>query len=330
MKARLRIGIVTPAPPGTRHGNRITALRWARILRQLGHRVSVVREYTGEPFDLLLALHALRSHNSICRFRGAHPERPLIVALTGTDLYRDLRRSARAQKSLGLACRIVALQPKALEELRPELREKARVILQSAGGKSVSDKNHESFKKTKRGARSFDVCVIGHLRPVKDPFRAALASRLLPRSSRIRVLHVGKAMTKSMEQRALKEMMVNARYRWIGELSRARARRLLARSDLFILSSKMEGGANVLSEAIAERIPVLASKIAGSVGLLGEDYPGYFAVGSSIDLARAMARAETDPNFLEGLTRWVGRLGPQFSPALEKQAWSRLLAELGL
>jgi len=39
--------MVTPAPPGSRHGNRTTACRWARILRRLGHPVTVRQEWDG-------------------------------------------------------------------------------------------------------------------------------------------------------------------------------------------------------------------------------------------------------------------------------------------
>ena len=127
----MKIGIVTPAPPGSRHGNRITALRWARILRRLGNRVSILQTYDGKPYDLLVALHARKSHASIVNFRRHNPSAPIIVALTGTDLYRDIRTNHRAQESLDMATRIVVLQPKAIEELRSSWRKKARVIYQS-------------------------------------------------------------------------------------------------------------------------------------------------------------------------------------------------------
>ncbi|HXG67357.1 MAG TPA: hypothetical protein VNO70_19795 [Blastocatellia bacterium] len=127
----MKIGIITPAPPRSRYGNRVTALRWARILRSLGHRVVISQSYAGDPFDLLIALHARRSHAAIARFRRERPASPLVVALTGTDLYRDLPRSRQARHSLELATRIVVLQPAALAELPPRLRDKARVIYQS-------------------------------------------------------------------------------------------------------------------------------------------------------------------------------------------------------
>src|SRR5712691_11738426 len=114
----MRIGIVTPAPPDSRYGNRITAVRWARILRGFGNRVSILQSYDGKPYDLLVALHARKSHSSIVNFRRHNPTAPIIVALTGTDLYRDIRTNHLAQESLDMATRIVVLQRKAIEELR--------------------------------------------------------------------------------------------------------------------------------------------------------------------------------------------------------------------
>ena len=317
----MKIGIVTPAPPRSRYGNRITAIRWVHILRELGHRVSISQGYEGEPYDLLVALHARRSYLSISRFHRDHPEHPLVVALTGTDLYRDLPRSRSAQKSLELATRLVVLQPKASEELEPHLRERVRVIYQS-----VSARPRKRLPPEAR--RSFDVCVIGHLRPVKDPLRAALAARRLPPSSRVRILHLGAAMDERMAGRARAESRANPRYQWLGEQPRWRVRKVLARSALCVLSSKLEGGANVVSEAIVAGVPLLASRIAGSVGLLGESYPGYFRVGDTEGLARLLDHAETDRTFLASLRSHCAKLAPLFDPAREKTAWIKLLEEL--
>ena len=92
----MKVCLVTPAPPGSRKGNRVTALRWARVMRGLGRRVAVVEEYRGERCDLLVALHALRSFPSVERYRSAHPDGPLVLALTGTDLYGSIHTNAEA------------------------------------------------------------------------------------------------------------------------------------------------------------------------------------------------------------------------------------------
>jgi putative glycosyltransferase (TIGR04348 family) len=314
----LRIAIACPAPPASRQGNRVTALRWARILRRLGHRVRIAAAPDG-PADLLIALHARRSAAVVERFRRRFPERPIVVALTGTDLYRDLGRSRSAARAVARADRLVTLQPLAARALPARLRPRVRVIHQSA---------RVPRRWPRPARRTFDVCVLSHLRPVKDPLRAAAAARWLPAVSRVRVLHAGRALSPAMARAARAESRRNRRYRWLGERSPGAARTLLARSRVLVLSSRLEGGANVVGEAAVCGVPVLASRVDGNVGLLGAGYPGLFPTGDTETLARLLARVETDPRFRARLTRAVRRLAPRFDPRRETRTWQRLLAEL--
>ncbi len=314
----MRIRIICPAPAGSRTGNRTTALRWARILRSLGHRVAIAGGYDGAPCDLLVALHARRSFDALCAFTRQHPERAAVVALTGTDVYGDIHRSRRAQHALRMATRLIALQPLALRELPADLRHKARVIYQSAVG----------TRRRSPRRNVFEVCVVGHLRPVKDPFRTALAVRRLPSGSSIRVLHAGKALGAGMAERARAEMRRNPRYRWLGECTGRQVRALIARSRLLVLTSRLEGGANVISEALRASVPVVTSNIPGSLGLLGAAYPGVFPVGDTAALSRLLRRAETDRAFYDRLRKHCRQRAARFRPARERQAWRRLLAEL--
>lgn len=291
----MKIALITPVPAQSRQGNRVTAQRWYRILKSLGHRVTLTQHYHGDSDDLMIALHARRSFAAIERFHHLYPKRPLVVALTGTDLYGDIQTCAAAQRALELASYLILLQPKGMEELPERVRHKARVIYQSV---------RTPRWLPPKSRRTFDVCVLGHLRQVKDPFRTALAARLLPPTSRIRVLHIGQALSEEMAVQARAEMARNRRYQWLGERPRWQALRVLARSHLLVLSSYSEGGANVISEALAVRVPIAASRIAGSLGLLGDDYPGYFPVEDTGALAHMLTRAETDKMFYETLTDW--------------------------
>ncbi|MCH9003168.1 MAG: TIGR04348 family glycosyltransferase, partial [Planctomycetes bacterium] len=314
-----RIQIVTPAPPGSTKGNRITALRWSRILREIGHRVTVTQEFSGRRCDLLIALHARRSAQSIHRFRRDYPNRPLLVALTGTDLYGDLRTNSSARRSLALATRLIVLQPDGIRVLPRKCGEKAVVIYQSASTKS---------RPSKPLAQTFEICVVGHLRSVKDPFRAAMASRMMPRTSRILVTQIGVALTESMYARAEREERKNARYRWLGELSRENTLRAIARSRLLVISSKMEGGANVIAEAVSLSVPILATRIGGNVGMLGGDHAGYFPVGDTRALATLMRRAEEDIPFYSTLMHRCRVLRHLFLPSRERTCWGLLLDSL--
>lgn len=285
----MRFALITPAGAKSRYGNRRTAERWACFLRQLGHEVAVEEAWSGKPADAMIALHARRSYHSIARYAAAYPGRPLLVTLTGTDLYRDIRDDKEAQESLELATGLILLQEAGLAELEPCHRAKARVVYQSA----------EPIQRRSPSETSFDVCVIGHLRPEKDPFRAALATRLLSPASRIRVIHAGGAREKELAAEAEALMKESPSYDWLGEVSQERVRDLLSRARLLVQSSFIEGGANTISEALAAGVPIIASAIPGNVGMLGEDYPGYYPAGDEHALARLLERAACDPAFYE-------------------------------
>ncbi len=316
----MKIELITPALADARNGNSITAVRWARLLKQMGHRVFMEKTYDGKSCDLMIALHARRSFESIRRFKEAYPGRPLIVVLTGTDLYRDIRINSEARQSLELATRLIVLQSMGIAELPTRLRAKTRVIYQSAA------------KVDGRGAPAanglFKVCVISHLRPEKDPLRTAMAARRLPASSRVRVLHIGRPLTGEMNRRLRAEAARNPRFRWLGELSHSRTRQILADSHLLSVTSRMEGSSNALSEAIASSVPVVASKISGLMGTLGKDYPGYFPVGETGALARLLKKAESSPEFYRRLKAYCARLRPLVDPKSERAAWRALLREL--
>jgi putative glycosyltransferase (TIGR04348 family) len=315
----MKIHLITPASPTARNGNRITAARWARIIKGLGHKVFIEQHYGGGGGDLMIALHARRSFDSIRRFRDRYPEGPLVVALTGTDLYRDIRTDARARQSLDMATRLVVLQAKALADLPRRLHGKTRVIYQSASRRN---------ERAPTAKNAFQVCVVGHLRPEKDPMRTAMAARQLPTWSRVHVLHIGRALTSELKHRAEAEAARNPRYRWVGELPYSKTRRILAGSHLLSLTSRMEGSSNVLSEAIVSSVPVVASKIPGLVGTLGENYPGYFPVGDTPALARLLLRAELDRRFYRKLKSHCSGLRRLVEPGRERTAWRQLLREL--
>ena len=315
----MRIIVVTPADAKSRFGNRITARRWGGVLRSLGHRVAVRTAWDGAPADALIALHAWRSAASIARFRNRFPTRPLIVALTGTDIYGFLHTEPEATgRSLASADVLVGLHDLVGEALPPEFRARVRVVHQSASGGSAARRPSK---------RTFDVCVVGHLRREKDPFRAAEAARGMPADSRLRVLHAGGARDPDWAAAARGEMAQNPRYRWMGEVPAWRVRRLYERAHAMVISSLTEGGANVVSEALVAGLPVIASRIPGNVGLLGGDYPGVFPAGDTGALRALLRRAEGEPGFLDDLARCGAARAPLFTPEREREAWRRLLDE---
>jgi putative glycosyltransferase (TIGR04348 family) len=310
-----RLFIVTPAGAGLRNGNRHTALRWAGMLRALRHNVQVKVAWHGERCDALIALHARRSHDSILRF--SESRKPLIVTLTGTDLYRDLPDSAEARASLEMAHRVVVLQEAALESLDAATRKKTSVVYQSAapGLRHAPPEN------------IFRISVVAHLRAEKDPLRAVAALARLPGKA-MEVVQIGNALDAWFGKEAQAWAAREPRYRLLGGVSHRRALGWTAKSHVLVVSSAMEGGANVIAEAARIGTPVLASRVPGNLGMLGADYPGYYPLADDAALAELLERAARDRKFYASLKQALAKRRKLFAPAAERAALARALREV--
>ncbi|MBK20065.1 MAG: TIGR04348 family glycosyltransferase [Rhodospirillaceae bacterium] len=316
----MKISLVTPAGRQSRAGNRTTAVRWARIFRQLGHRVVITEQDDATNADMMVAVHAWRSHHTIRKFSDKFPNRPLVVLLAGTDIYSfQHSHPEETLDSMDRASALVCLHDRVDRAIPKRFGKKLYVIYQSAPPLT----SQRGPNKT-----TFDICVVGHLRDEKDSLRAAYAAKLASPASKLRVIHLGKAHNKKWEDAAQKEAKSNPRFISLGEVPGWRVRRQFASSHAMVISSVMEGGANVVSEAVSAGLPIIASDIDGNIGLLGEDYEGYYAVQNTEALATALQRAETDPNFLPRLAAQCRKKQSLFKPKGEIEAWKRLLRDL--
>lgn len=321
--ARPHILILSPASARENNGNWQTASRWLRMLAGAGLRVTLARDWHASQAapDLLVALHARRSAPSLAAFAQAHPGRPSLLVLTGTDLYRDIHQAgadgAAARASLGHATALVVLQPQGLDELAPAARARARVIYQSA----------PALRPARPRAGSCDIAMIGHLREEKDPLTFMRAASLVTAPA-VRMLHVGGALDPALGDAARATQAGTPRYRWLGALPHMPARRQLARCRAMAICSRMEGGANVIIEAVTSGVPVLASDVGGNRGMLGADYAGLFPAGDAAALAALIDRVAGDPRFHRQLLRQCAARRRLFAPERERAALRDLVDNL--
>ncbi|MCC6072976.1 selenoneine biosynthesis selenosugar synthase SenB [Massilia sp. GCM10020059] len=308
-----RVTIVSPALAEANNGNWQTAMRWARFLTPR-YDVNIAPSWTpvtGATPDLLIALHARRSAAALATFADAHPASPRVLVLTGTDLYRDIHDDPAARASLARAGVLVLLQEAGLAMLPPEYRAKARVIWQSAP--SLPQVPHAP------GDEGFTFAMIGHLRPEKDPLTFMRAAQLVTHEH-ARFVHIGGALDPHLGTSAEATAAADPRYQWMGNLNHDAARMALACSDAMVIASLMEGGANVIIEAVTSGVPVLASDIDGNRGMLGADYEGYFPVGDAPALAALMERCMADRAFLARLQAQCAARAALFAPEAEQAA----------
>jgi putative glycosyltransferase (TIGR04348 family) len=309
-----KILIISPATAAANNGNWRTAQRWSRFLSERYH-VEVASDWphASAPPDLMIALHARRSAAPLLAFAASG--RPVILALTGTDLYRDIRHDELAQRALRAAASLVLLQEAGLEELPADLRPRAQVIYQSAPALARVPAPPGS---------PFTITMVGHLRAEKDP-QCFMRAAALARAPGLRFEQIGRSLQPELAQAARDAEARGHGYAWLGELPHQAVRERLRRSCLLALPSLMEGGANVLIEAVTCGVPVAASDVPGNRGMLAADYAGYFPVGDAAALARLIDRAASDAGFYRRLSDQCAARAPLFAPEREQAALLRLV-----
>jgi putative glycosyltransferase (TIGR04348 family) len=323
---KVQIVIVTPALADANNGNWRTAQRWARLLGS-AYRVRLTKEWKPDSDDgpadsdaLMIALHARRSAASVAAWRApGQPRRPLLLALTGTDLYRDIDDDAAAQRSLALADALVVLNELGPLRLPKPQRARCHVVLQSCAARQPL---------AHKATRHLRAVMVGHLREEKDPATWFGAVRALAGRSDLRFDHIGAGLDEALAEEARALQAAVPAYRWLGPRSHTEARRRIQAAHVLVHASVMEGGAQVVIEAIRSGTPVLASRMDGNVGLLGADYAGYFPVGDPHALATLLARARDEPAMLPALARQLARREPLFSPEAEAAALHRIVRAL--
>ena len=318
--------LITPALAEARNGNWQTAQRWARMLSSR-FSVRLMKTWDGQPADLMIALHARRSAESIAAWAAALPEHPLIVALTGTDLYRDINSDPAAQRSLELAQRLIVLQELGPQALPVHLREKCEVCFQSTASRRPRPAGSTLGVQAKT-ARHLRALAVGHLREEKSPESFFALARHFAGQDDLRFDHIGTALDAQLGSEASALATENPNYRWLGSLPHKQVRQRISRAHLLIHPSCMEGGAHVVMEAVASGTPVLASRIDGNCGMLGKDYAGYFAHGDVAELAALVERCRHDQAFLAQLNAQCTARAPLFEPQHEQSTLIRIACQL--
>ena len=323
-----KIVLVSPAAEQANNGNWHTAYRWAGFASKCCE-IELLQEWPGSSSgrnsnsningnsSAMVALHARRSASSVHAWAEKYPDKPLVVVLTGTDLYRDIAVDADAQRSLAVATHLVLLQDAGLEALPAEYRHKTRVIYQSA----------PKLVPAKKSNRRFKAVMVGHLRDEKDPL-TFMAAACAPEMSALYFDQIGDGLDPALAAAARNTAEKNPRYHWWGGLPRADTRQRIKRAHVLVNSSVMEGGAHVILEAVQSATPVLASRISGNLGMLGPDYAGYFDVGNVRQLTALLRQCTDSHAFLRQLSAQCQRRASLFAPTAEKREVLKIFTEI--
>ncbi|MDA7526020.1 glycosyltransferase [Verrucomicrobiales bacterium] len=322
-----RILLACPYPLDSPRGNSVSANRIIGILEGLGHTVIPISGRTSSEGsgDLLIALHARKSATAIESFHAKHPQRPVIILLTGSDLYADLEgppeNRATVKQTLALATRLVVAQGASIADIPETFRDKARVV-----PKSLLTKVPTRMKNRSPGL--LNVVLSSHLRPAKAPLLVLESLALLPKSIAVQVDHYGHAEDPDLGRYALNASKIpRSKYSWHGNKPHKEMLATFAQADLLLNTSQVEGGANTLCEAIQMGLPCLATSIPANAGMLGEDYPGLFPMDDAQALAMLIERSTSDADFHDQLTLKVEMRAPFFTRQAEVEAWQKVIEE---
>ena len=294
----------------------MTALRWAGLLRQLGHFVTIATKWRDQAADVLITVHAVKSAASVLAASCDRPDIQIVTLLAGTDIYPKFEPDETTTAALKRADALIALQPRALNLLPKKLREKSYTLVQSAT--AITAPRHQTFT----------AAVIAHLRPIKQQHIAIQATAMLAPEIDMQLILAGSQLDDDYGQSIQAAVANTKRTNWVGALPRRKSKELLASSHACILPSEVEGGANVVSEAIAAGTPILCSAVSGNLGLLGDDWPGMFPVGDASALAKLLERMVTEKLFFDELCLRTQQLQSMVDPAIERQTWAGILRAL--
>lgn len=327
MSTARRLLLASPYPLDSPRGNSVSANRILGILKECGYSADAVsgREETGKASgEILIALHARKSATAIESFHANAPDRPVFILLTGSDLYADLHGSAETQatvhRTMRLARYLIVSQSASIADIPEIYQSKARVV-----PKSLLTKVPERLPR-KQGP--FRIVLPSHLRPAKAPLLVLEALAALPSMVTLQVDHFGTAEDPDLGQAATSASQApGSRYHWHGNVPHAEVLAGFATSDLLLNTSRVEGGANVLCEAIQMGLPCIATDIPPNAGMLGEHYPGLFPMDDAPALANLLERVTCDEVFLQKLSDAVRARAPLFTREAESHAWRTLIEE---
>lgn len=314
----MKVLVTTPYEKNSLQGNTVTAKRVVSILQESGIESAVLSndDEVGRA-DVLIALHARKSAHFIDEFLAVNPAGKVIVYLTGTDLYSDIPSCCEiCEKSMELADALVVSQEASLSSVPERYCAKSVVVHKSIEIPELASKATEPDLFT----------VIGHLRAVKQPFMAVESLQLLEGS--VRLVLLGKEVDLGSDEISRKWQAKDPRFQWLGGVPYAETLQWMQRSVATINTSLAEGGANSVGESIVLGVPVLASRVEGNVGMLGDDYAGYFSADSEQELADLMHRVIHDSDFLEKLRQQVRVRSEKFLRENEKQDWMNVIQKI--
>ena len=172
----------------------------------------------------------------------------------------------------------------------------------------------DAYGQTPRGAFGKRVIFVGRLDPVKGaPLLIEALAQLLPEHPDATLTLVGDGPARAVAEAKAVALGIAGAVIFAGFQSQGRVAAMLETADMLVLPSFAEGVPVVLMEAMASRIPVIASRVAGVQELVEDGVAGFTVPpGDVATLAARMARLMADPEM-------AARMGAEGRQVVERE-----------
>lgn len=154
-----------------------------------------------------------------------------------------------------------------------------------------------SISRSPSAAGIFRILFAGNLIPVKDPTTLLKAAASLSRHTVIALHILGDGPERELLEHLAADLELSAHTMFHGTLPPSEVPGFLASSDALVLPSLKEGRPNIVLEAMAAGVPVVASDIDGVNELISNNRTGIlFPPGNDQSLAEQLERLIRDPD----------------------------------
>lgn len=346
-RSRVRVLLLSPLLGGG--GNATSARRLARHLGAEGVAARLL-EVSAPDFpgrlaaalrsfrpDLVHALHA-RKGGAAWLDHALPGDPPLVVSLTGTEIHRDLGDPSLAPRVLG-----------ALREARLVLSSggallaSAVAVVPSLSGRSAvvpkgvdlppRDPGFDLRRAAGLPRNAFVFLLPAGLREVKDPlFALEPLSRLRRGDPRVAFVHCGESLDPSLEEALRARAAAEPWVRTLGAVPYRRMGSVYAGASVVLNTSRSEGYANVLPEAMAAGRPLLAADIPANAETVVRGRTGLlYRAGDADSFLRAAGRLLRNGDLRRRLGAAArkearARFSPEAEARAVAEAYRRMLA----
>jgi glycosyltransferase involved in cell wall biosynthesis len=234
--------------------------------------------------DIVHCLHGTRSQLFISELYN-YISAPLVTTLTGTDYNSPEKQGAlheklsyMLQKSLAIIT-FNSFAKDLLLELFPPFSKKIHVIPQAVELTTRNESRNSIRDKYEYTENDIIILLAGGIRSIKNlGYAIDACSEIEKQSPHIKLILAGPVIEQDTADHILSRGKALKCFSYLGELSQQETRHLMYASDIFLNTSICEGMSGAILEAMAESLPIIATRNSGNAALVDNNESGFLVL----------------------------------------------------